>query len=239
MPGGFEASLDAETVWFERNAGVTGLRADATPQIAWALRGPGYHFEPSAAWRVTAYELSDTAPGADDSPDRSAPILSLDTGLVFEREAGEHAAVRAHARAAAALQLDPVPRPGRPALVRHGAAGPQPRAALPHQPLRRRRPPRGRQRARRRPHDAAPARRERPAVPDGDGRPALLLRQPARRAARRGARAAQRLEHGRRSRAHGLAELEFAHRDGMGLRGSRIRCAARPACSTSRARTRS
>ena len=89
MVGGFEASFDAETVWFERNTGVTGLRADATPEIAWALRGPGYHFEPSAAWRVTAYDLSDTAPGADDSPSRSAPVLSLDTGLVFERDAGD------------------------------------------------------------------------------------------------------------------------------------------------------
>jgi LPS-assembly protein len=90
MPAGFEASFDAETVWFERDVGVKGLRADAMPSVAWGLRGPGYHLEPSAAWRVTAYELSDAAPGADDSPHRSAPILSLDTGLVFERESGEH-----------------------------------------------------------------------------------------------------------------------------------------------------
>jgi LPS-assembly protein len=89
MPAGFEASLDAETVWFDRDAGVTGLRADAMPRVAWGLRGPGYHLEPSAAWRVTGYELSDTAPGAEDSPQRSAPVMSLDTGLVFEREAGE------------------------------------------------------------------------------------------------------------------------------------------------------
>jgi LPS-assembly protein len=89
MPAGFEASFDAETVWFEREVGVTGLRADALPRVAWALRGPGYHLEPSAAWRATAYELSDTAAGADDSPHRTAPILSLDTGLVFERAAGE------------------------------------------------------------------------------------------------------------------------------------------------------
>ena len=89
MRGGFEASLDAETVWFERDEGVTGLRVDATPGVAWAVRGPGYHFEPSAAWRATAYDLADTAPGTDDTPDRSAPIVSLDTGLVFEREAGE------------------------------------------------------------------------------------------------------------------------------------------------------
>ncbi|MGH8243528.1 MAG: LPS-assembly protein LptD [Steroidobacteraceae bacterium] len=89
VPGGFEASFDAETVWFDRDEGITGLRADAVPRIAWPLRGPGYHFEPSAAWRATAYELSDTAPGTDDSPGRSAPILSLDSGLVFERESGE------------------------------------------------------------------------------------------------------------------------------------------------------
>ena len=89
LPAGFEASFDAETVWFERETGVTGLRGDAVPRIAWGLRGAGYHLEPSAAWRVTGYELSDTAPAADDSPHRSAPILSLDSGLVFERESGE------------------------------------------------------------------------------------------------------------------------------------------------------
>jgi LPS-assembly protein len=89
MPAGFEASLDAETVWFERDAGVTGLRADATPRLAWMLRGPGYHFEPSAAWRATAYDLSETPAGSDDSLKRTAPILSLDSGLVFERESGE------------------------------------------------------------------------------------------------------------------------------------------------------
>jgi LPS-assembly protein len=89
MPGGFEASFDAETVWFERDVGVTGLRADAEPRIAWPLRGLGYHLEPSAAWRATAYELSNTAPGVDDSRTRAAPILSLDAGLVFERESGE------------------------------------------------------------------------------------------------------------------------------------------------------
>ncbi len=87
--GGLEASLDAETVWFERDVGVTGLRADVLPQIAWPLRGASYHLEPSAAWRGTAYELSNTEPGANDAPTRDAPILSLDAGLVFERESGE------------------------------------------------------------------------------------------------------------------------------------------------------
>lgn len=82
------ASLDAETTWFDRDVGVTGLRMDLTPRIALALRRPGYYIEPSAAWNFTAYRLSDLAPGADDSLDREAPIVSLDAGLVFERQAG-------------------------------------------------------------------------------------------------------------------------------------------------------
>lgn len=87
LGGGLTTSLDAEAAWFERNAGTTGLRVDLTPRVAWPLHGPGYHLEPSAAYRMTSYRLSDLAPGADDAPDRQAPILSLDAGLAFEREA--------------------------------------------------------------------------------------------------------------------------------------------------------
>ncbi|MBX3702850.1 MAG: LPS assembly protein LptD [Steroidobacteraceae bacterium] len=86
--GGWSAALDSEAVWFERDVGVTGLRLDFAPRLAWTLRGPGWHLEPSAAWRMTGYSLSGTAPGEDDTPDREAPVLSLDAGLVFEREAG-------------------------------------------------------------------------------------------------------------------------------------------------------
>ncbi|MSQ92874.1 MAG: LPS-assembly protein LptD, partial [Gammaproteobacteria bacterium] len=84
---GLITSLDADATWFDRDAGTTGLRMDLMPRVAWPMRGPGYHLEPSAAYRLTTYRLSDLAPGADDAPDRQAPILSLDAGLVFEREA--------------------------------------------------------------------------------------------------------------------------------------------------------
>ena len=84
---GLTTSLDAEATWFERDAGTTGLRVDLMPRVAWPLHGPGYHLEPSAAYRVTSYRLSDLAAGADDAPDRQAPIFSLDAGLAFEREA--------------------------------------------------------------------------------------------------------------------------------------------------------
>jgi LPS-assembly protein len=84
---GLITSLDADATWFDRDVGTTGLRMDLMPRVAWPMRGPGYHLEPSAAYRLTTYRLSDLAPGADDAPDRQAPILSLDAGLVFEREA--------------------------------------------------------------------------------------------------------------------------------------------------------
>ncbi len=84
---GLTTSLDAEATWFDRDTGTTGLRMDLMPRFAWPMRGPGYHLEPSAAYRVTSYRLSDLAPGADDAPDRRAPILALDAGLAFEREA--------------------------------------------------------------------------------------------------------------------------------------------------------
>ncbi|MGH8135616.1 MAG: LPS-assembly protein LptD [Steroidobacteraceae bacterium] len=85
--GGLTTSVDAEATWFDRDEGTTGLRVDLMPRVAWPLHGPAYHLEPSAAYRVTSYRLSDLAPGADDAPSRSATILSLDAGLAFERDA--------------------------------------------------------------------------------------------------------------------------------------------------------
>jgi LPS-assembly protein len=86
LAGGTVATgLDGELAWFERETGVTGLRLDLAPRLAWPLRGPGYHLEPSASWRYTAWDLHDAGPGIDTSPQRSAPVLALDAGLVFER----------------------------------------------------------------------------------------------------------------------------------------------------------
>jgi len=85
LGGGLTSSVDAEAAWFDRDTGTTGLRVDLMPRLAWPLRGPGYYLEPSAAYRLTSYKLSDLAAGADDAPERLAPILSLDAGVAFER----------------------------------------------------------------------------------------------------------------------------------------------------------
>jgi LPS-assembly protein len=50
------------------------------------LRGAGVFIEPAASWRYTAYRLDDGLdPATDDTLTRSAPILSVDGGMVFER----------------------------------------------------------------------------------------------------------------------------------------------------------
>ena len=112
--------LDAELTWFERDVGVTGLRLDARAARRLALRGP--RLLRRAERRLALHGLVPARrPRQAPTTRRIARrrVLSLDAGLVFERESGSQTRLRADARAAAALPLDPVPRPGRPAGVRH------------------------------------------------------------------------------------------------------------------------
>jgi LPS-assembly protein len=90
LPGGFSAGLRAEAGSFLRDPGPEGLRVDVEPGIGWRVDGRGSFLAADAALRHTSYTLDDVAAGLDDSPSRTAPILSLDTGLVFEREVGSH-----------------------------------------------------------------------------------------------------------------------------------------------------
>jgi LPS-assembly protein len=85
---GVGASLAAEAVNFDRDTGVTGVRVDVEPGLDWRAERHGMYAGASAAWRVTGYSLDNTDPGTDDSPMRSLPVVTLDSGLVLERDAG-------------------------------------------------------------------------------------------------------------------------------------------------------
>jgi LPS-assembly protein len=107
----FEFALDSEAVNFLRETGpcrsalaanaaagvvrpdtcASGVRLNLAPEIRWSHRGPGYFFEPAVGYDFTQYALTDVSQGAPDNPTRSLPYARLDTGLIFERDAGSQA----------------------------------------------------------------------------------------------------------------------------------------------------
>jgi LPS-assembly protein len=84
----FEFAFDSEAVNFLREVGPTGVRLNLSPEIRWSSRGPGYFFEPAVGYDFTQYDLQDAFAGTPATPTRSLPYARLDTGLVFERDAG-------------------------------------------------------------------------------------------------------------------------------------------------------
>jgi LPS-assembly protein len=83
-----EYGFDTEATGFQRSVGVEGWRFHVLPRAALDIEGPGYFLRPAVAYDVTRYSLSDVTPGQDKSPGRTAPIVSVDGGLLFERSVG-------------------------------------------------------------------------------------------------------------------------------------------------------
>jgi len=84
----FEFGFDSEAVNFLRGVGPTGVRLNLSPEIRWSSRTPGYFFEPAVGYDFTQYDLQDAGPGRPSTPSRALPYARVDTGLIFEREAG-------------------------------------------------------------------------------------------------------------------------------------------------------
>ena len=74
-----------ELVNFAHHDDVHGLRLDLWPKVNLPLRWPGGFLKPQVSYRYTTYQLEETTPGMGDQPSRGAPIVSLDSGLFFER----------------------------------------------------------------------------------------------------------------------------------------------------------
>ena len=111
LAGDLAAGLDAEYVNFRKGpydllqpaggfsqvTALQGQRIDLHPYLAWPIETAAYFLRPELGVRYTAYDLRDLAgyaatnPAApqfrDHTPSRTVPIFSLDTGLVFERDA--------------------------------------------------------------------------------------------------------------------------------------------------------
>jgi len=87
-PLGLTTGVRAEFANFQRDEGVDGLRFDGEPYVEWRFDRDSAYVAANGAWRYTSYALNDTLTGEDDTPTRSAPVASLDSGLVLERAAG-------------------------------------------------------------------------------------------------------------------------------------------------------
>jgi len=100
-PNRLRTSLESEWVSFYRPGdapdvpGVVepptaGQRLDLQPSVSLPLRNAYFYITPKAAYRYTSWRLRLNAdvdnPSPDESPSRSLPIYSLDSGLAFERE---------------------------------------------------------------------------------------------------------------------------------------------------------
>jgi LPS-assembly protein len=86
--GGFDWALDAEAVRFSHpdNSFIQGNRANMVGQISYPWVHPGWFITPKLMLHATQYDLDNNV-NNDNSISRVLPTFSLDSGLVFERQA--------------------------------------------------------------------------------------------------------------------------------------------------------
>jgi LPS-assembly protein len=82
---GMSYLLEGDVTNFERDVGVTGFRGRIAPKIGFPIHTGLFDLEPSIAIDHTRYSLSNTLAGENDTPARTAPIVSVNMQSVFER----------------------------------------------------------------------------------------------------------------------------------------------------------
>lgn len=94
--GGFDWALDAEAVRFSHptDTMVQGNRANMVGQVSYPVVRPGWFFTPKVMLHATQYDMENNvrvdASGSrrdENRISRVLPTVSLDTGMMFEREA--------------------------------------------------------------------------------------------------------------------------------------------------------
>lgn len=65
----------------------TGNRLVVNPKLSYPILRPGYFITPQVSLHATSYSLDNQAAGTPSSLSRVLPTVSLDSGMIFEREA--------------------------------------------------------------------------------------------------------------------------------------------------------
>jgi LPS-assembly protein len=83
---GLEAAVMLDGTRFTSPDLESGSRYFAEPRIAYPILAPGWFVIPRARFSATSYALDPALHPDDPNPTRALPILSLESGLVFERD---------------------------------------------------------------------------------------------------------------------------------------------------------
>jgi LPS-assembly protein len=84
---GFDWNVDAELTRFSHPELIDGDRFYVNPRIAYPIIRPGYFITPKLSFHATTYRLNQPNAIGQRSLDRALPTFSVDSGLVFERDA--------------------------------------------------------------------------------------------------------------------------------------------------------
>lgn len=82
---GLQFGFDSEVVNFDRDVGVTGVRTDLYPRLEWGMARYWGFLRGGVGYRYTSYNLDLNGAASDSSPDRGTEIVTLDSGMYFER----------------------------------------------------------------------------------------------------------------------------------------------------------
>ena len=77
--------LDSELVAFDRDVSVTGARLDLYPNLYWDKYNRWGFLKPRIGYRYRSYQLDYRGLPGDESPSAGNAIVSLDSGLIFDR----------------------------------------------------------------------------------------------------------------------------------------------------------
>ena len=85
--GGFDFNLDIDATRFIHPTFASGDRYVLAPSVAYPILRPGWFVTPKLSYNAAHYSVADQPSGAPSSFNRSLPTASVDSGLVFERDA--------------------------------------------------------------------------------------------------------------------------------------------------------
>ncbi|MDE1983669.1 MAG: LPS assembly protein LptD [Gammaproteobacteria bacterium] len=87
--GAAQFSLNTEFDQFQQDERIGAARLDLKPSASYSFGAAAWYFTPTAAMRVTEYDFNQNVPaGMQSNLSRVTPILSLDSGLFFQRNIG-------------------------------------------------------------------------------------------------------------------------------------------------------